>query len=218
MLKAVIFDMDGVITDTVPLHYKAWKKMFEKHGYYFDFNIYKEKVDGKPRIQGISAVAVNANRKMLEKMAEEKQNYFLELVEKTPPKIFEDTINLIEILRNNKIKIAVASSSKNTKKILETLNIYNLFDTVVTGYDFTNGKPNPEIFLLAARNLNVSPENCVVIEDAIEGVNAGLNANMVTVGLARHNNINELKHATIVVTNLYQINIKKLEKLLQEVK
>ncbi|MBM7558250.1 beta-phosphoglucomutase family hydrolase [Marinitoga litoralis] len=207
MLEAVIFDMDGVITDTVPLHFKAWKKMFEKYGYYFDFKIYKEKVDGKPRMKGISSVAINADEEILTTMSEEKQNYFLEYVEKNPPEIFTDTWNFIKELKNNKIKIAVASSSKNTKKILDSLGIYNIFDTVVTGYDFVNGKPNPEIFLIAANRLNVSPENCIVIEDAIEGINAGINAKMFTIGVARHNNYNELSHANLVVKSLNEINL-----------
>lgn len=214
MLEAVIFDMDGVITDTVPLHYKAWHKMFTSHGYHFDFTVYKEKVDGKPRIKGISSVAINANEEMLQKMAEEKQNYFLELIELEPPKIFDDTIALINDLKNNNIKIAVASSSKNTKRILEKLGIYNLFNTVVTGYDFKHGKPNPEIFLIAAKRMNINPKYCIVIEDAIEGINAGLNANMITIGVARHGNEKELAHADLVVKTLKKIDINLLNTLL----
>jgi beta-phosphoglucomutase len=218
MLEAVIFDMDGVITDTVPLHYNAWKKMFEKHGYYFDFNVYKEKVDGKPRMKGISSVATNVDEKTLNQMAEEKQNYFLEYIEKTPPEIFQDTWNFIKKLKKYKIKIAVASSSKNTKKILESLKIYHVFDTVVTGYDFIHGKPNPEIFLIAANRLNVSPENCIVIEDAIEGINAGINAKMFTIGIARHGNNKELSHANLVVKSLNEIKLDNLISIFQEAK
>ncbi|WGS65078.1 HAD family hydrolase [Marinitoga aeolica] len=218
MLEAVIFDMDGVITDTVPLHYNAWKKMFEKHGYYFDFNVYKEKVDGKPRMKGISSVATNVDEKTLNQMAEEKQNYFLEYIEKTPPEIFQDTWNFIKELKKYKIKIAVASSSKNTKKILESLKIYDVFDTVVTGYDFIHGKPNPEIFLIAANRLNVSPENCIVIEDAIEGINAGINAKMFTIGIARHGNNKELSHANLVVKSLNEIKLDNLISIFQEAK
>ncbi|GAB6188623.1 beta-phosphoglucomutase [Marinitoga arctica] len=218
MLKVVIFDMDGVITDTVPLHYKAWEKMFKKYGYYFDFKVYKEKVDGKPRIKGISSVATDVDKEKLNRMAEEKQKYFLEFLETSSPKLFDDAMNLIEILRRNNIKIAVASSSKNTKRILKSLNIYDLFDTVVTGYDFNNGKPDPEIFLTVAKRLNVKPQNCIVIEDAIEGINAGLNANMFTIGIARHGNEKELSHATLVINSLSDLNFERLKDLLQEVK
>ncbi|SHH47970.1 HAD family hydrolase [Thermosipho atlanticus] len=216
MLEAVIFDMDGVITDTVPLHFKAWKKMFEKHGYNFDFQTYKEKVDGKPRLDGIASVAVGVNKEELVKMAEEKQNYFLELVEKEPPKVFEDTLKLIKLLKENNIKIAVASSSKNTKVILENIGILNIFDAIVTGYDFKKGKPNPEIFQIAAERLNVKNSNCIVVEDSIEGVKAGNNAGMKTIGIARHGNESELSHANVVVSSLNEITIDFLKKLCSE--
>ncbi|KLO22021.1 beta-phosphoglucomutase [Marinitoga sp. 1197] len=218
MLEAVIFDMDGVITDTVPLHYKAWEKMFKNHGYEFNFNIYKEKVDGKPRIKGIASIASNENDEVLNSMAEEKQKYFLNLIENHPPKIFDDALYLINLLKKNSIKIAVASSSKNTKKILQSLNIYNLFDDVITGYDFKHGKPDPEIFLIASKRLNTKFQNCIVIEDAIEGINAGINAGMVTIGIARHGNEIELSHANLVVKSLNELNIEKLNILLQEAK
>ncbi|MDN5324445.1 MAG: beta-phosphoglucomutase [Thermosipho sp. (in: thermotogales)] len=213
MLKAVIFDMDGVITDTVPIHFKAWKKMFENHGYNFDFQTYKEKVDGKPRLDGISSVATDASSKELIKMANEKQSYFLEFVEEDPPKVFEDTMNLIKILKNNNIKIAVASSSKNTKFILEKIGILDLFETVVTGFDFKKGKPNPEIFLIASERLGIHPKNCVVIEDSIEGIKAGNNAGMKTIGIARHGNEKELSHATVVVNSLNDITLEFLQSL-----
>ncbi|HCF38054.1 MAG TPA: beta-phosphoglucomutase family hydrolase [Thermosipho africanus] len=213
MLKAVIFDMDGVITDTVPIHFKAWKKMFENHGYNFDFQTYKEKVDGKPRLDGISSVATNASSEELITMANEKQGYFLEFVEKDPPKVFEDTMNLIKILKKNNIKIAVASSSKNTKFILEKIGILNIFDAVITGYDFKKGKPDPEIFLIASKRLGIPPENCVVIEDAIEGINAGNSAGMKTIGIARHGNEKELSHATVIVTSLENITLETLQSL-----
>jgi len=213
MLEAVIFDMDGVITDTVPIHFKAWKKMFENHGYYFDFQVYKEKVDGKPRLDGIASVATDVEKENLIKMADEKQGYFLEFVKLEPPEVFKDTMNLILELKENNIKIAVASSSKNTKLILEKIGIIDLFDAVVTGYDFEKGKPDPEIFLIAAKRLGVNSKNCIVIEDAIEGINAGINAGMKTIGIARHGNEKELSHAHVVVNSLKEINIDFLKKL-----
>lgn len=216
MLEAVIFDMDGVITDTVPIHFKAWKKMFEKYGYYFDFQVYKEKVDGKPRLDGIASVATDAKKDELTKMADEKQRYFLDFVKKEPPEVFKDTMDLILLLKENKIKIAVASSSKNTKFILEKIGIINLFDVIVTGNDFKKGKPDPEIFLLAAKKLSVNNKNCVVIEDSIEGINAGINAGMKTIGVARHGNEKELSHAHVVVKSLKEVSIDFLKKLFSE--
>ncbi|MCD6449262.1 MAG: beta-phosphoglucomutase family hydrolase [Thermotogaceae bacterium] len=216
MLEAVIFDMDGVITDTVPIHFKAWKKLFEKYGYYFDFRVYKEKVDGKPRLDGLSSVATDRRREELVKMAEEKQKYFLEFVELEPPEVFKDTLELILKLKEENIKVLVASSSKNTRFILERIGIIDLFDVVVTGYDFKKGKPDPEIFLIAAKKSGVNNKNCIVIEDSIEGVNAGINAGMKTIGIARHGNERELSHAHAVVKSLEEISIDFLEKLCSE--
>ncbi len=215
-LKGIIFDMDGVITDTVPCHYRAWYRMFTEEGFYFDEHIYREKVDGKPRLEGISSVAINGSEEKLKEMASKKQRYFLASVEKNPPLPFQDAINLIKILKKENLKTAVASSSKNAALILNKIDIYNLFDEVITGCDFKRGKPDPEIFLTAADRLKVEPENCIVIEDAIEGVRAGLNAGIFTFGLARKENEMDLSHADMVIKSLDELSIQKIEKLLKE--
>ena len=215
-LKAIIFDMDGVLTDTVPIHFRAWRKMFTEEGYDFNFEIYKKKVDGKPRLNGISAVASDVSQEKLLQMADKKQNYFLQLIEEEPPSVFEDALRLLKRLEKEAIKIAVASSSKNTERILKNIHIYDRFQTVVTGNDFKKGKPDPEIFLLAAERLGVDPRSCMVIEDAIEGVNAGINAGMTTVGIARHGNEEELKHAHIIINTLDCISIQQIGRFLKE--
>jgi beta-phosphoglucomutase len=210
-LLAAIFDMDGVLTDTVPLHYKAWHRMFTEEGYAFDFQVYKEKVDGKPRMDGIAAVATDATEQQLLEMAERKQRYFLELVESEPPQPFADAVELVQRLKQEGLKTAVASSSKNTERILKQMKIYDWFETVVTGHDFRQGKPNPEIFLTAAHRLGIAPEHCVVFEDAIEGVNAGLRAGMLTIGVARHGNEQALQHAHRVVPDMSGLTRQHLE-------
>lgn len=210
-LKGIIFDMDGVITDTVPYHYRAWHRMFTEEGYYFDYNIYRDKVDGKPRLGGISSVAINVSDEKLEEMASKKQRYFLESVEKNPPEPFHDAINLIKRVKKENLRTAVASSSKNTEFILKKIGIYNLFDEVVTGNDFKRGKPDPEIFLIAADRLKLEQKNCIVIEDAIEGVRAGLNADIFTFGLARKGNEQDLAHADMVIKSLDELSIDNIE-------
>ncbi|WP_041741753.1 HAD family hydrolase [Caldicellulosiruptor kronotskyensis] len=212
-IKAAIFDMDGVLTDTVKLHFKAWKKMFENHGYKFEYEDYKWKVDGKPRLDGIRSIAYDMPEDKLIEMAEEKQKIFLEFVEQENLEAFEDSIWLLNHLKQNNIRLAVASSSKNTTKILTKIGIHNMFDTIVTGYDFKKGKPDPEIFLTAAQRLNVNPKECVVFEDAIDGVKAGIRAGMLTIGVCRDGQFDRLKEAHYVVDKLTNVNLELLENL-----
>ncbi len=214
-LKAALFDMDGVLTDTVPLHYKAWHRMFTGQGYEFDFDIYKAKVDGKPRMTGIRSVAVDVSDEQLDRMADEKQQYFLDFVENEPPEKFSDAVQLIQEMKQRGLKIAVASSSKNTVQILNKLGIYDMFDAVVTGNDIKKGKPDPEIFLTAAERMGIEPIHCVVFEDAIEGVKAGVAAGMLTIGVCRHGNRDELSHADIRVEKLDELTVDHLNEKLE---
>lgn len=216
-IKAAIFDMDGVLTDTVKLHFKAWKRMFNNHGYVFEYEDYKQKVDGKPRMDGIKSIVGALPEDILISMAEEKQRYFLELVETDSLEAFDDAVWLLRYFKENSIKLAVASSSKNTKKILTKLGIDKMFDTIVTGYDFKKGKPDPEIFLTAAQRLNVDPKECVVFEDAIDGIKAALSAGMLTIGVCRDGQFEKLKNAHFVIDKLDKITIELLENLHEKV-
>jgi len=216
-IKAAIFDMDGVLTDTVKLHFKAWKRMFNNHGYKFEYEDYKQKVDGKPRMDGIRSIATDVCEDELFKMAEEKQRYFLELVENDSLEAFDDAIWILKYFKQNSVKLAVASSSKNTSKILTKLGIDKMFDAIVTGYDFKKGKPDPEIFLTAAERLNVNSRECVVFEDAIDGIKAGISAGMLTIGVCRDGQFEKLKNAHFVVDRLDKVTIELLENLHEKV-
>lgn len=215
-LQAVLFDMDGVLTDSVPLHYRAWHSMFTAHGYAFDQETYREKVDGKPRLTGIRSVAPEASPEQLERMAAEKQALFLEAAASGAVETFRDAFELLDALKAAGIKAAVASSSRNAGTLLQKLGVYERFDAVVTGNDITTGKPDPEIFLKAAAELGVPPDRAVVLEDAIEGVRAGLAAGMLTIGVARHGNEAQLSHAHLVLRGLGELTVEGLERLLQE--
>jgi beta-phosphoglucomutase len=200
-LKAVIFDLDGVVTDTVPLHYKAWKKLFDELGVDFSPEIYRKHVDGIPRIDGIRNMLPGTDSGRLEKLAGRKQRYYLDQLEKTPPEVFNDALSLMKELRLHNVKIAVASSSKNCRDILKKLAIYDL-DAVVSGNDFEKGKPAPEIFLKAAALLGISPANCLVIEDAILGVKAAKAAGMKCVMLCRGQEESDFNEYDIKLRNL----------------
>jgi len=211
--KAAIFDLDGVVVDTVPLHFKAWQSMFSEYGKNFTFKDYKEKVDGIPRMDGARAILTDLSKEELEKAAAKKQGYYMELVNKGEIEVYHSTVDLIKSLKKEAVKIAAASSSRNCRYILEKTGLIGLFDTVIGGGDFKKGKPNPEIFLLAASHLGASPADSVVFEDAKLGVEAAKAGKMLCVGIARKGEKELLKKADIVVADLKEVDYGRLKEL-----
>ncbi len=212
-IKGAIFDLDGVIVDTVPTHFKAWKRMFAEYGRKFTLQDYKEKVDGIPRIDGGKAILTELSTKEIIKATDKKQVYFLEYLGKEKIPVFETTIKLMKEIKGKGVKLAVISSSKNSPYILKKTGIIKLLDAEVSGNDITRGKPNPQIFLTAAEKIGVKPKNCVVFEDAILGVRAAKLAKMLCVGIDRHNDPGRLKEADIVINDLNEIDFDKLVSL-----
>jgi beta-phosphoglucomutase len=208
--RAGIFDLDGVIVDTVPIHFKAWKKMFEEYGKSFNFDDYKKKVDGIPRIDGCRAILTDSTDDEIKTASNRKQEYYLEYLDKQGVKTYETTISLVKSLLENRIKTAVISSSKNLSMILDKTLTRGLFQVVISGNDITVGKPNPQVFLLAAKGLKVLPEECIVFEDATLGVEAAKRAGMRCVGINRDNRAELFKKADIVVSDLGELDFSKI--------
>lgn len=211
--KAAIFDLDGVIVDTVPIHFKAWKKMFAEYGKEFTFEDYKHKVDGIPRIDGGRAILTDLSDAELKQACDKKQGYFLDFIEHEEIPTHESTIKLIQELKSLSIKVASISSSKNCKRILQRINIIDWFETIVDGTQITKGKPDPQVFLMAAERIKVEPKDCIVFEDAVLGVEAAKNANMICVGIDRYNDPERLKGADIIVSDLKEVDLNKLKAL-----
>ena len=187
MIKTVIFDLDGVIVSTDDCHYRAWKKMADEEGIYFDREI-NNRLRGVSRMASLEIVLEKANREYSEKekqeMAERKNNYYKELIcELTPNDILPGAIETLEQLKENGIKIAIGSSSKNTPIILKQIGLDSYFDAVSDGNNITHSKPNPEVFLKAAEMLNIAPEDCMIVEDADAGIEAGKRAGMKTLAV-----------------------------------
>ena len=212
-LKGVIFDMDGVVTNTVPVHFKAWRKMFSEYGKKLTFKDYELKVDGIPRISGARAILPELSKEELEKAASKKQKYFLEFLKKGGIKVHRDAVCLIKNLRKNKIKRAIISSSKNCLYILKKAKLNKLFEVIIAGGEVKKGKPHPDIFLLAAKKLGLKTAECVVVEDAVLGIVAAKRAKMKAVGIERHGKPRRLKQANLIVNNLRKITVAKLERL-----
>jgi beta-phosphoglucomutase len=211
--KGAIFDLDGVIVNTVPLHFQAWKRMFSEFGKEFTFKDYKEKVDGIPRLDGARAILTDLDKTELDKAATRKQGYYLELVDSGKIDVYNSTVSLIKELKKNAVKVAAASSSRNCRYILEKSGLIGLFDVVVGGGDFKNGKPDPEIFLSSADKLGLTASDVVVFEDAKLGVEAAKNGDMLCVGLAREGDKKILAKADIIVNDLVEVDYNRLKGL-----
>lgn len=212
--KAVISDLDGVIVNTVPIHFRAWKRMFNEYGKKFTFKDYEQKVDGIPRVDGAKAILTDFEDEKLKIACDKKQSYFLEYLKSEPVPVFDSTVKLMKDLRNKGIEIAVISSSKNCPYILGKINLYPDIDAEINGNDITKGKPDPQIFLMAAERLGVKPAESLVFEDALLGVEAAKRGGMKCIGIDRNNNPGKLKKADLIVTDLSEVNY---ERILQEV-
>ncbi len=211
--KAAIFDLDGVIVNTVPLHFKAWQKMFKEYGRDFTFEDYKEKVDGIPRLDGARAILNEASEDELKKASEKKQGYFLEYLERAKIPVYNSTVDLIKNFKEKGLKVAIISSSKNCLSVLKKIALVDLFDVIITGNDITKGKPDPQVFLMAAKKVSVDPVECVVFEDAVLGVEAAKRAGMRCIGIDRYGKPDRLNKADLVVSDLAEVDMEKIKVL-----
>ncbi|MBN2097862.1 MAG: beta-phosphoglucomutase family hydrolase [Candidatus Omnitrophica bacterium] len=212
--QGAIFDLDGVIVNTVPLHFKAWKKMFGEYGREFTFEDYKNKVDGIPRTNGARAVLTDLSDAELERADAKKQDYFLQFLAQEGIEVYQSSLDLVKELRKKKIKTAVISSSKNCLPILKKAKIDYLFEVIITGADVKIGKPAPDIFLLASKKLALSPQDCIVFEDALLGVEAAKRGHFICIGVDRYQHPQRLAKADLVISDLAQVNLNQLRKML----
>jgi len=186
-IKAVIFDLDGVIVSTDEYHYEAWKMIADEEKIYFDRKI-NEQLRGVSRMESLEIILRKSERayKQEEKnqLAEKKNEFYKVLLNNiTPADILPGVAKILEGLKERNIKIAIGSSSKNTPIILERIGLHNYFDAVADGNSIKNSKPDPEVFLLAAEKLQIEPKDCLVVEDADAGVEAALAGKMKVVGV-----------------------------------
>lgn len=184
MIKAVIFDLDGVIVSTDNLHYQAWKKMAEKEGLTFDKSI-NNQLRGISRMASLDIILKTASKQYTKKekkaLTDYKNDVYKTLLKQLSKKdILDDIMNIIDTLKTNQILIGIGSSSKNAMTILKNIGLADRFDAVCDGTHITKSKPHPEVFLKAAKYLNVAPKFCAVVEDAISGIEAAKRAGMIT--------------------------------------
>ncbi len=185
--EAVIFDLDGVILSTDELHYGAWKRMSDREGIPFDRET-NERLRGITRMDSL-AIILERSEKVYPceekvKVATFKNDCYRESLSALGPEhIFPGVQDLLDFLKARGIKIAIGSSSKNAKLILERIELDEIFEAISDGTNIERGKPDPEVFIKAADMLGVVPEKCLVVEDAAVGIDAALAANMDALGV-----------------------------------
>lgn len=187
ILKAVIFDLDGVIVSTDECHYQGWKQLADEENIYFDRKI-NERLRGVSRMESLEIILERSDKKYTEEqkieMATRKNEYYKKLINiLTPFDILPGVLKLLAELKERDIKIAIGSSSKNSPLILGRIGLDKYFDATADGNDISRSKPDPEVFLVAARKLGIPPENCMVVEDAEAGIEAALAAGMRVLGV-----------------------------------
>ena len=186
-LKAVLFDLDGVIVDTAKYHYIAWKQLADKLGIYFDEEI-NERLKGVSRMASLEIILERSRQKFSDEekevLATAKNNRYVAMVENiTPAEILPGVMAFLQELKEAGVKSAVCSASKSAGMIIDLLELNGYFDAVLGGADVSRPKPDPEIFTLARDRFGLSSADCLVVEDAFAGIEAAKNAGMKALGI-----------------------------------
>lgn len=245
---AVIFDMDGVVAQTASVHSTAWKRMFDEYlairarrlgEPFVEFthaSDYRQYVDGRPRYQGVAnflgsrgiglALGSPSDAPLAETvcgLGNRKNEIFSRLIESDGAAVYPSTLRLLVSLRGHGIRLALATSSRNSSVVLDRTDTLQFFEAVVDGLEAERlglkGKPEPDIFATACARLGVPPNRAIVVEDAVSGVAAGAKGGFaLTLGVAREDNAAELKAhgADAVVTDLAETDFADLNRLIQD--
>jgi beta-phosphoglucomutase len=211
MLKACLFDLDGVIVDTAKYHFIAWREIAKELGFVFREED-NEKLKGVSRMRSLEILLETGGLSLASEartlLAEKKNSLYLHYILKMrPDDVLPGATEFLNDCRNNNLRIGLGSASRNATTILNRLRITDLFDVIVDGNKLTKGKPDPEVFLTGARELGVRPENCVVFEDAEAGIEAAIAARMFSVGIG---DPAILKKANFVTAGLKELSVKQL--------
>ena len=217
-LKAILWDLDGVIADTGTYHCQAWQEVFGKRGVSFTEEDFMRHFGQRNDTIIRDTISDNISQEELDIIASEKEaNYRRRVAGNIKP--LPGAIELIYSLREHGIKMAIASSApmENIQIIIRGLGIEDCFQAIVYGREVTEGKPSPQVFLLAASKLGAKPENCVVMEDAVAGVVAAKKAGMKCVAVTNSHPGNSLKEADLIVDTLEKVSFDMLSGLSQAV-
>ncbi|MDF1547623.1 MAG: beta-phosphoglucomutase [Bacteroidales bacterium] len=213
-IKALIFDLDGVVVDTAKYHYLAWKKLADELGFFFSEKD-NERLKGVSRVRSLEILlevgGVQLEEDVKKKLAAKKNEDYLAYIKKmTPDEILPGVINFLEEARIRGLKTAIGSASKNAVTILETVQLLDYFDEIIDGNEVSKAKPDPEVFLNAARKLGVKTQECIVFEDAEAGIEAAINGAFHVVGIGDKNTLNK---AEMVIPGFAEVSLDTFLKL-----
>jgi len=213
--KVVIWDMDGVIVDTAPYHGEAWRETFQKRGVEFSDDDFRRSFGRRNDTIIIGVMGKALSQKAIDAIADEKETSFRRKIRQHIEPL-PGVMGLFKVLATAGFRQALASSAplQNVRQIMKDLDIEGYFEGIVTEKDVTEGKPNPQGFLLAARILEVEPEDCTVIEDSVAGITAARRAGMVCVAVTNTHPRSRLKEASLIVDSLEEVTVAGLEGLL----
>lgn len=205
--KGFIFDLDGVIVDTAKYHFLAWKKLANDLG--IDFTEEEnEQLKGVSRVKSLEKILDWGNKSISDEkftalMASKNDDYLSHIAEMDESEILPDVPRILNFLMELNQPISLGSASKNARTILERVNLMDHFKAIVDGNDVSKAKPDPEVFLRAAELLKVKPENCIVFEDSVAGVEAANVANMISIGIGDES---VLGHANYIFKDFTKIS------------
>jgi beta-phosphoglucomutase len=216
-LKAVLFDLDGVIVDTAKYHYIAWKQLADKLGIYFDEEI-NERLKGVSRMASLEIILERSSKTYTEEekeaLATEKNDQYVSMVKRiTPAEILPGVTDFLQELKDAGIKSAVCSASKSAGMIIDLLDLNDFFDAVLGGADVSRPKPDPEIFTLARDKFGLTSDECLVVEDAYAGIEAAKNAGMKALGIGDKT---ILTNAVVVYRDMTGFTLEDAQKLFRQ--
>lgn len=213
--KGIIFDLDGVIVDTAGFHFLAWKHLANDLG--FDFTEEQnESFKGVSRVRSLELLLAIGNKTASQdekdKWLKSKNDEYLSYIDDmTEDDILPGVSKVLDYLKIKKVPIALGSASKNAIPILKHVNLYEIFDATVDGNDVSKAKPDPEVFLIGAKELNIDAVDAIVFEDSIAGIQAANIAGMVSVGIG---DADVLHEADYIFNDFTEIDTQFIDKLL----
>jgi beta-phosphoglucomutase len=211
-IRGFIFDLDGVLTDTAEYHYRGWKRLADEQGIPFTRED-NEHLRGIPRRESLMLILKGRTypEEKIQEMMERKNNYYLEFIrEITPADLLPGARELLEEIHSAGLKSALGSASKNAPDVVRRLGIVDLLDAVSHGGSVQRQKPAPDLFLHAASQLNLQPPECVVMEDAAAGIEAGRAGGFHTLGLGPRERVGNAEHVMDSLKDAHLDNILKL--------
>lgn len=185
--KGIIFDLDGVIVDTAKFHFLAWRKLANDMGFDIDLE-QNEQLKGVSRVHSLQQILKWGDKTVPEAefqrlMTVKNEDYLARITDMNEDDLLPGVKKVLDYLTENKVPFALGSASKNARPILKSLKIHDRFAAIVDGNDVQKAKPDPEVFLIAAKKLGMEPENCIVFEDSVAGIEAANNAGMISIGI-----------------------------------